>query len=268
MSRPPSDIEPSELWLKLCEPRPSEVIDFPRRDRQGNPVGKVRIQVLTMDDHNRARIVAQQVLKRSAADYGIPNMDKADMDSPAVREVLGDLVAHELLCMACLSDKATFEETEEKAAVYGRIFRTAEDLRSRLTADETLVLFNAYMLVQHKYGPFERTLNEDGDLEAWVQRLEEGGSAFPLLALSLPDLVGLTSSMAARISLLSHTLESQWERLPDSSKSALAPFCMGMFSSGEPRDESTRISLESSPEIRLADALRMSEDQKSARSEQ
>lgn len=256
MSRPPEDVEASELFLKLCEARPSEVIDFPRKDRAGNPVGKVRIQVLTMDDHNRARMVAQEILKRSAKDYGIPNLEKADMDSPAVREVLGDLVAHELLCMACRVEDPTDPLVE--TPTYGRVFRTADDLRKRVTADETLVLFNAYMLVQHKYGPFELTLNDDDDLEAWVKRLEEGGSAFPLLALSLPQLAELTLSQAQRISSLCRILESQWETLPDSFKSLIGPYCMGMFSVGGPPDD-YMTSTGSSREISLNQALRLAE---------
>jgi len=263
--KPPADVPPSALFLKLCEARPSEVVDFPRKDRSGKPVGRVRIQVLTMDDHNRARIVAQEILKRSAKDYGIPNLERADMDSPAVREVLGDLIAHELLCMACLVEEPTSDDPD-MPPTYGKVFRTADDLRKRVTAEETHVLFNAYLLVQHKYGPFEETFDADGDLEAWVQALVEGGSAFPLLALSLPQSGELTLSLAQRISTLSRILESQWESLPDSFKSLIAPYCTGMFSSGEQREESTRISTGNSREVTLEDALRMAEQQKQARS--
>lgn len=248
---PPSDVEPSELFLKLSEPRPSEPIDFPRKDRAGNPVGKLRVRVLTMEDHNRARLTAQQSLKKSVAGFGIQALDKSDMDSPAVREVLGDLVAHEILCMACVSDKSAFEETDERPAVYGRIFNTPEDLRRVLTADETLTLFRAYQLVQHKWGPFELTTGDDGEVDAWVKRLEEGARSFPLLALSLPQLHELTSSLAARISSLSRILASHWESLPPSLASLLEPYCLAIGSSGELADSSTQASMESSPEAML-----------------
>lgn len=248
MANPPTDIEPSELFLKLCEPRPSEEVDFPRKDRLGNPVGKIRIRVLTMEDHNRARITAQQALKRSVAGFGIQALDKSDMDSPAVREVLGDLVAHEILCMACLNHKPSFEETDDRPAVYGRVFNTPEDLRRVLTADETLTLFRAYQLVQHKWGPFELTTGDDAEVDAWVKRLEEGARLFPLLALSLPQLHELTSSLAARISSLSRILGSHWESLPPSLASLLEPYCLGTGSYGELAESSTQESTASSPE--------------------
>jgi len=266
MSKPPEDISPAELFLKLSEPRPSEVIDFPRKDRFGDPVGKIRIQVLTMEDHNRARILAQQALKKTVAGFGLEALDQRDMESPAVREVLGDLVAHEILCMACVSDKPTFEATDERPAVYAKVFKTPADLRRVLTADETLTLFRAYQLVQHRYGPFEATTGEDGELEAWIKRLEEGAEHFPLLRLALPQLHELTSCFAARISLLSHILVSQWETLPPTLASALEPYCLGTGLSGALVDEYTRISSESSREpLTVEQAARWAEADKNAR---
>lgn len=262
MAKPPEDVSASELFLKLSEPRPTEETDFPRNDRFGNPVGKFRIQVLTMEDHNRARILAQQALKKTVAGFGIEALDKSDMDSPAVQEVLGDLVAHEILCMACLTDKPLFEATEEHPATYGRVFKTPADLRRVLTADETLSLFRAYQMVQHKWGPFELTTMDDGDIEAWIKRLSEGARGFPLLALSLPQLHELTSSLAVRISTLSRILRSQWETLPDSLASALEPYCLGIGSYGERATESTT-STESSLDI-MSSALHWAEAEKTA----
>ncbi len=267
MSKPPEDIPPSELFLKLCEPRPSEVIDFPRKDRDGNYVGKCRIQVLKSEDHDRARIVAQKKLKAKVAGFGIEALDSKDMESPAVREVLGDIVAHELLTMAVLSDKASFEETEENAAVYARVFRDSSQISKVLSADETLALYNAYMLVQHKYGPFERTIGSDEELDDWVNRLAEGGSAFPLLALTSPQLAELTLSLAERISSVSRILASLWESLPDTSKSDLAPYCAGIGSFGEQLAKSTASSYSESlaEPVRIEQALRMTIEQKLAR---
>jgi len=262
MSKPPTDVAPSELFLKLCEARPTEEIDFPRKDRFGNPVGKLRIQVLTMEDHNRARIQAQKALKKSVSGFGIEQLDQSDMESPAVREVLGDLVAHELLCMACVSDKPAFEATEDRPAVYPRVFNKPEDLRRTLTADETLSLFQAYRLVQHKWGPFELTTGEEGEIEAWIQRLKEGARAFPLLALSLPQLHDLTSSLAARISLLSNILVSQWESLPPSLQQALEPYCLGTGLSGELVANYTQNSQANSRDVTIQQAVRWAESEK------
>lgn len=262
--KPPEDVTPSELFLKLCEPLPTEVVSFPRKDRFGNPLGKVRIKVLTMEDHNRARIQAQKALKQSVAGFGIEALDKNDVDSPAVREVLGDLVAHEILCMACVTEEPLFEATDDRPATYGRIFKTPSDLRRVLTADETLTLFEAYRLVQYRWGPFEMLTNEDGELEAWIQRLEEGARSFPLLALSLPQLHQLTSSLAERISLLSHILVSQWDSLPPSLASQLEEYCLGTGSSGERVESYTQLSTGSSLEVTIEQAVRSAEAEKGA----
>jgi len=262
--KPPEDVTPSELFLKLCEPLPTEVVDFPRKDRHGNPLDKIRIKVLTMEDHNRARIQAQKALKQSVAGFGIEALDKNDVDSPAVREVLGDLVAHEILCMACVTEKPLFEATEDRPATYGRIFKTPSDLRRVLTADETLTLFEAYRLVQYKWGPFEMLTEEDGEVDAWVKRLEEGARSFPLLALSLPQLHQLTSSLAARISLLSNILVSQWDSLPPILASQLEPYCLGTGSSGARVETYTRNSTENSLEVTTDKAVRLAEEHKSS----
>lgn len=261
--RPPVDIQPSELWLKLCEPIPSEVVDFPRKDRKGNPIGKVRIQVLRMEDHNKARLVATKALKIAAKEAGIGELDKNELETDAVREVLGDLIAHELLCMACLTDEKQLDD-ENGNPVYGRVFGKPSQIREALTADETLVLFNAYRLVQFKYGPFEKTITEDGDIEAWISRLKEGGSEFPLLALPLPQLVGLTFALSEKISSLCHILAFHQSNLPDTLISDLRNCFTDTFLFGEQLSNSTQNLEATLPQVDLATALKLSQQHKDA----
>ncbi len=211
---PIDDGEPAELWLKLCEPAPSEVIDFPRKDRNGKPVGKIRIKVLKMEDHNKARIKATKALKDAVKASGVGELDKVEMETEAIREVLGDLIAHELLCMACYTDKEQLTDEKTGEPIYGKVFATPGHIRQVLTADETLVLFKAYQLVQHKYGPFELTIQDDRDIEAWINRLKEGGSAFPLTLLPFPQLAELTFALSEKISMVCQLLESQLSNLP------------------------------------------------------
>jgi hypothetical protein len=260
--KPPEDVSASELWLKLCEPLPSEVIDFPRKDRDGKPVGKIRIQVLTMEDHNKARLLATKSLKESAKEFGI---GQPDMENEATKEVLGDMIAHELLCLACVTENSQTHLETDGQPVYARIFASPAQIRKALTADETLVLFNAYRLVQYKYGPFERTM-EDGDVDAWIERLRSGGSAFPLLALPLPQLAELTYSLAEKMSMLSRTLGSQWSSLPDTLKSSLENYCSDTLLFGEQLDESIPIfSGISVVNADLATAVRLAEREKDER---
>ncbi len=192
MAGPPKDIAPSELFLKLLEcPRPTEVINYPRKDpATGEAIGKIRIQVLTQEEHDRARIAAHRTMKAQG-------FDKDDLAGATMQEVLGDSVARELLAMACLM--ADGVELEDDKQTYGRVFRDAGDLK-KLGSDEIAVLFNAYMLVQAKYGPFESSVSSAADVDAWVTRLMEGGSSFLLLQLPLPALVELTWLLAQRVS--------------------------------------------------------------------
>ena len=261
---PPEDVEPSELWLKLCEALPSEVVDFPRKDKNGNPVGKVRIQVLKMEDHNKARLLATKALPAVVKEMGLGELSKNELDSEAVKEVLGDLIAHELLCMACYSDKAQpGMEDSDGNPIYARVFTSPNAIRSKLTADETLVLFNAYRIVQYKYGPFENSIQSDEELEAWIQRLKEGGSAFPLLVLPLPQLAELTYCLSEKISSLCQILESQRSSLPDTLVSSLRDCFTGTLLFGEPLNESIQILGETLPKtVDLSTALKLAQEHK------
>jgi len=233
--KPHTDIPASDLWQKLSEtPRPTEVVDFPRADSRGNPIGKVRIQVLRMEEHDRARLTAQKKLRDNARALGFERLESADMDSPGVREVLGDMTARELLAMACLSDVSMSEDAS--SPFYPRIFPSAEGLSKVLSADETAVLFSLFTIVTNKFGPFEN--NIEGDEDAWIRRLAEGGDAFPLVSLPWPQLVRLTSLLAGRISTLYRILGSQWESLPDGSKSALASYFTDISYFGGQRESS------------------------------
>lgn len=211
MAGPPKDVPASELFLKLIEaPRPTEVIDFPRKGPDGKPVGRVRLQVLTQEEHDRARTAAHAAMKGQG-------FDKDDLQGAVLREVEGDTVARELLAMACLTDEG--HEFEDGKITYGRIFRDASDLK-KLRSDEIAVLFNAYLVVQSKYGPFESSVSTSQDVDAWVKRLVDGGSSFLLLHLPLPALADLTYSLAERVSILSGTHPSQSKDSLESSESS------------------------------------------------
>ena len=254
---PPNDVSATDLWQALNEPSPSEVIDFPRKNRSGQAVGKVRIKVLKMEDHNKARLLATKSLKEAIKNSNLGEFSKDDMESDAVKEVLGDLIAHELLCMACYTDT---EQDIDDPFPYAKVFLTPKHISSVLTADETLVLFNAYRMVQYKYGLFEKTINDDDDIEAWLTRLKEGGSAFPLLALPLPQLADLAFCLSEKISMLCQILESQHSILPDTLKSDLKTCFTGTFSFGERLNRSIQISEEISQKtVDLETAVKLSQ---------
>lgn len=257
------DIAPDALWLKLAEPRPSEVVDFPRKDANGQPIGQIRIQVLPEDKHDVARLEAHTKLRRKVERLG-QKYNPEDMHGAAMREVLGDMIAKELLCMSVLSNTPMKGSEDSASPSYPFLFRDADDIGNKLSADEVLVLFNAYLQTQHKYGPFAGNLPPD-EVEAWIQRLQEGAAAFPLHQVSLPRLVELTSLLAARLSSLSRILRSQWESLPDSLKSDLEIFCLDTSYSGEQPDESTLDYSERLPDVTLETAVKAAQEAKIGR---
>jgi hypothetical protein len=249
MAGPPTDVAPSDLFRKLLEtPRPTELIDFPRRQANGEPIGKIRIQVLTQEEHDGARERAHRSMKAKG-------FDKEDFQAAPIQEVTGDAVARELLAMASLTENGP--DDGSGTPMYGRVFRGPEDLK-KLRSDEIAVLFNAYLLTQAKYGPFEKFVGGEEDLNAWIKRLEEGGSEFPLLVLPLPQLAELAYSLAQRAFTLSVILESLWSSLPPTLQSSLAGFSMGTTFYGGPAATSTEAGGESSTEraITIEEAAR------------
>lgn len=255
--KPPSDIPPSELWLKLSEtPRPSEVVDFPRKDRNGKAIGKVRIQVLPSEEHDGARIRAQNRLKERARQLGFGNLSNDDLNAPGVREVLGDMTAREVLAIACVTEESY--SGDDATPFYPRMFPDPEAIGRTLSADELSVLFNLFVLTQNKYGPFEGNI-DDEEQEAWIKRLEEGGAAYPLASVPWPQLVALTSSLAVKVSSLYRILASQWSSLPDTLRSDLARFSTAITSYGAPLEDSDQTGSGSSADITVEQAARLAE---------
>lgn len=145
---PPKDVEPSELFRKLLEaPRPSDVIDFPRKDENGNPIDRIRIAVLSHEEHDKARENAFRYFRDK-------NYSPEDMKNMSMREVVSDRIAKELLVLACFTAKEQLKNPDTNQPIYGKIFHSAEDI-GKLRSQEVEVLFNAYMLVQEKFGPRE-----------------------------------------------------------------------------------------------------------------
>lgn len=217
MALPPKDVSAPELFQKLLErPAPSDVIEMPR-------VGSVRVRVLRMDHHNKARALAKQ---RARTDYGLTNDELEHF-----ADLIGDMVAQELIAFACLAPEPI--GGTEDAPQYKRIFRHGGDVAAVLTADEVTVLFTVYNAVQRRYGPFEGNLESDEEVSAWISVLEEGAESSPLFAAALPRPGALIANLVRRGRALSSILESPPENLPTLLASIPANWVIGTFSSSE-----------------------------------
>jgi hypothetical protein len=201
--KPPKDVTPSELWVAITSsPSPSEVVDYPRQGPDGAAIGKLRIRVLPMNEHDTARLRAQRWLRETR------KMPKEDWGSEAVKEVVSDAIARHLLAAACMEvDAIPKAEDDTGPERYGRIFDSPEAL-GKLPANELAQLFNLYLLVQHRYGGIEARIETAEEVEAWIEALAEGGSEHPLARCSWEALAELCLKMAMVIDAQRSPLES------------------------------------------------------------
>lgn len=235
---PPKDVAPSKLWAKLQEtPAPSEVVDFPRKRRDGNPVDQLRIMVIPQYQHDVAREAAARAMERR-------KWRPEQLQNELLAEVQGDLTAKEILALACHEvEPIPGSENDPK---YPRIFANGEQV-GHLTADEIEVLFTQYLMVKAKYGPYIRDLSED-ELNEWIRVLGDGGgTAFPLASFSSEDLVRLCMSMAQRSFELTSIL-FRHSNLLSISESDLERLTAGISSFGEQPDDGSESNPEPTPE--------------------
>lgn len=228
MAKPPEDIGPSELFLKLKEAPPSEVVPFPRMDSEGKPIYHVRIRVLREEDRQRALRLARESIKRH-------KLTPEEMDTHIGRTMQNDAVQKELIAMACLEAE---NSGDMDPPFYRRIFTGGADL-DVLTPHELMVLFNQYEVTQAKFGPLFNMMNDENELSFWLKRLQEGAEEHPLLQLGLPELVLVTYRVLSRHLGLCRLLDSQLENLPESLAARLLPLEIGTGFYGRPASTTT-----------------------------
>lgn len=166
MANPPADIPASELWLKLSSrDRPSKLVDFPRMDENGTPVGRLRIRVLTQEEQMSCSVAAEKTVK--------DHMKDSTKDDLGYERLFSDAYCVEILFRAC----------RDENDVNRALFPGTRQLRSALSTEECAMLFQHYQTVSLELGPMAVSMSED-ELEAWVAKLAEGGSAFPFDLLS------------------------------------------------------------------------------------
>jgi hypothetical protein len=233
MPAPPDDISAEEHFIALTAARPSAIIDWPTKEavRPKDRPAKVRIVVLPGIEHERAGMEGRAKFKLK---YGLT---AEDMKDPSVEKMVADAAAREIIAACCFHVKPIDgSENEPGGARYWRMWRDAEHVNS-LSAHEIAVLFRAYQLTQEKFGPYEGGGMSRAEQDAWIKRLVEGGSAFPLLSMPLPALVTFSSSLVERICGLSAVLASQSEPLPTTLASDIQPYLVDTSSFGKPAAE-------------------------------
>lgn len=166
MSLPPTNIPASQLWLALCsKERPSQIVDFPRTLPNGDPVGQLRIRVLTQEEQMAATTAAERVARE--------HLKEAKRDDLGYERLYSDAYCIETLFRAC----------RDVDDVTRPAFPAPKQIRQTMTTEECGALFQHYLTVQLELGPTVWKMSDE-EYEAWISRLAEGGSAFLFDTLS------------------------------------------------------------------------------------
>jgi hypothetical protein len=170
---PPADVSASELYLAMMAlPLPHEVVDFPLKEPVfGVAIGKVAIVPLAPEDLMICRKVAGEWSANMTGER-----PKAGDESPAYQEIFGDEAAVQILWRA-------LRDPKDKTLATPSFPAPAVIRRKPFSADLLAVLMKMYRRACVMCGPIVATMTET-EQNAWLDALEEGGSAFPLDLLS------------------------------------------------------------------------------------
>jgi len=168
---------PAELWRRITAmPRPSDVVDFPRKDDAGKPVGQVRLRALTQGEITMCAANARRkttiALKEQANAPGVKL--RAD------EEVFDNFNSAEVLYAACID-----VDDPEQAK---RLFPSPGHILDNLSTDEIGQLAVAYMYMMADISPTADSIGSDEDLEAFLDKLAQGGKSTPLAGYTLQAL--------------------------------------------------------------------------------
>lgn len=208
---PPADVGASELWAAFTAiPLPHDIVDFPVRDPiMGQSIGKVAIVPLGVED----LMVCQKVAAEFTANI-TKEHPKSGEESPAYSKIYSDEAAVQILWRA-LRD-ANDKTLERRAFKAPSLLR-----RAPFTGDLIAVLLNMYMRTCATRGPVIATMTAE-EMNAWLDRLEEGGAAHPLESLTWGGMTDLLMHSVARSRAL-RTRSISSGSPPDASNETASP---------------------------------------------
>lgn len=201
-NRPPMDEIDTDFVAKMsARPRPSEVVDWPGNDP---PPGyeKIRIVVPPEKAYSIARLNAHNRMK---AETKLPT---EEWNTEGNQGIFGDIVAKEMLAACCHRDRPIPGSEETLGGVkYQRLFGSSKDVEKALTKDEISILYDLFLMVEHRLGPRFAILTPE-EVDVWIERLK--GGLGPLARLVYPDLVELIRGLHQRV------IELSGFQIPDS----------------------------------------------------
>ena len=203
MSKEAQRKEPeSDLWVRLSAmPRPGRLVDFPRKGEDGEPVGQTFMRILTQEECLQAQVAAEQYVRglfgKAADDKDGPRFAGSvpKRDEASIFDTLHqNAVSVELLFRSCRRPEGDGQHEGPKWPS----FPSPAELRKKLSNDEIGVLMREYLQVQADLGPITSTM-EEGEFDAWVERIAKSGSTSPFASLSWEAASELILLMASRL---------------------------------------------------------------------
>jgi hypothetical protein len=191
---PPKNVAPEALWTRLTAmPRPTKLVDFPRRDPTTGSFlpEQVAVVVLTTGEQQKARAAAEQyaIAMLSGNPDSMPFNKVVDVvggRSLGYEEIYRNELAIETVCLA-------FRDPKD---VRQMAFPNSQLARAFLTQDEITALFMAYLTHQSESGPLVSSMDVP-TMNAWIEKLREGASRLPLSVLSLAGLQDLVMHLVS-----------------------------------------------------------------------
>lgn len=151
---------PTELWANLSTtPRPWRSVPFPRKRPDGEPLGSVKMVVLTPQETAQASVATE------AATKALCGPVRKDEAHNAYATTYDNVLASELLYLAC-RDEGDFDR---------KIFPSGAAIRAHLSVDEVACLMNAYAETQSELSPIVSIMSKE-EMDAILEKLEKGGS--------------------------------------------------------------------------------------------
>jgi hypothetical protein len=249
MSLPPNDVSPAELWAELSKmPRPHRAVDFPRmHPTTGEPIGQVSMAVLFQGEAIDAAAQAEK-FTRATLKAALDENVRKDEASAGYDDIYNNASVDEVL----------FRAVRRLDDVNSLFFPSPASVRQKLAQDEVAVLFREYLIVKAELGPMVSEMGP-GEMKAWVEKLVEGGSAFPLARLSSDGLNDLVKAMALQLhAFWTATSSSGWppgSSLTPPSDPSTPPLPPELPSEASPPPTATTTSSASEPSLPEASAV-------------
>lgn len=146
-----------ELFNKLIQSKVHEIVEFPRKNNEGEPLCDLALVLLSNAEDTAVIFSAQKEMKKYT---------DLEPNTESYNEILNHHKAIELLFKVCRNSN------DLKAA----FFPDKKAISSVLTTDEISILINHYMHLKAKSSVIVADMTEEA-MKIYIDRLKEGGSS-------------------------------------------------------------------------------------------